>query len=82
MRYSDKDKSPVLYLGQEKDLYTGEIKKIILEFMSKYQKSCKEDSRRWHVISDLMESNVFKGILEKRREQLKNALKGYKNLNG
>lgn len=82
MRYSDKDKSPVLYLGEEKDLYTGEIKEIILEIMSEYQKSCKEDSRRWHIISDLVESNEFKGIPEKRREQLKNALRGYKSLNG
>lgn len=82
MRYSDKDKSPILYLGEERDLYTGEIKEIILEIMSEYQKSCKEDSRRWHVISDLMESNEFKNIPEKRREQLKNALRGYKNLNG
>ena len=82
MRYSDKDKSPVLYLGEEKDLYTGEIKEIILEIMSEYQKSCKEDSRRWHIISDLVESNEFKGIPEKRRERLKNALRGYKSLNG
>lgn len=82
MRYSDKDKFPLLYLGEEKDLYTGEIKEIILEIMSEYQKSCKEDSRRWHIISDLMESNEFKGIPEKRREQLKNALRGYKSLNG
>lgn len=82
MRYSDKDKPPVLYLGEEKDLYTGEIKEIILEIMSEYQKSCKEDSRRWHIISDLIESNEFKGIPEKRREQLKNALRGYKSLNG
>ncbi len=82
MRYSDKEKSPILYLGEEKDLYTGEIKEIILEIMSEYQKSCKVDSRRWHVISDLIESNGFNRIPEKRREQLKNALKGYKTLNG
>ena len=82
MRYSDKDKSPILYLGEEKDLYTGEIKEIVLEIMSEYQKSCKADSRRWHVISDLIESNEFNRIPEKRREQLKNALKGYKTLNG
>ena len=50
--------------------------------MSEYQKNCKEDSRRWHIISDLLESNEFKGLPEKRKEQLKNALKGYKNLNG
>lgn len=82
MRYSDKDQAPVLYLGEERDLYAGEIREIVLEIMSEYQKTCKEDSRRWHVISDLMENNEFKGLPEKRREQLKNALRGYKTLNG
>ena len=82
MRYSDKDKSPVLYLGDEREFYTDEIKEIVLDIMSEYQKNCKEDSRRWHIISDLLESNEFKGLPEKRKEQLKNALKGYKNLNG
>lgn len=82
MRYSDKDKSPVLYLGDEREFYTDEIKEIVLDIMSEYKKNCKEDSRRWHIISDLLESNEFKGLPEKRKEQLKNALKGYKNLNG
>lgn len=82
MKYSDRDRLPVLYLGEERDLYSGEVKEIILEIMSEYQKTCKKDSRRWHIISDLMESNEFKGIPEKRREQLKNALRGYKTLNG
>lgn len=82
MRYSDKEQPPLLYLGEERDLYAGEIREIVLEIMSEYQKNCKEGSRRWHIISDLMESNEFKGLPEKRREQLKNALKGYKTLNG
>ena len=82
MKYADKEQAPVLYLGEERDLYAGEIREIVLEIISEYQKSCKEDSRRWHVISDLMENNEFKGLPEKRREQLKNALRGYKTLNG
>ena len=72
----------VLYLGDEREFYTDEIKEIILDIMSEYQKNCWEDSRRWHIISDLLESNEFKGLPDKRKEQLKNALKGYKNLNG
>lgn len=82
MRYSDKDKNPVLYLGDEREFYTDEIKEIVLDIMSEYRKNCKEDSRRWHIISDLLESNGFKGLPEKRNKQLKDALKGYKNLNG
>ena len=82
MRYSDKEKSPVLYLGDEREFYTDEIKEIVLDVMSEYLKNCKGDSRRWHIISDLLESNEFKGLPEKRKEQLKNALKGYRSLNG
>lgn len=46
MRYSNKDKNPVLYLGDELEFYTDEIKEIVLDIMSEYQKNCKEDSRR------------------------------------
>ena len=41
-----------------------------------------EDTRRAHIISVLLECNVYKRLPEKRREQLKNALKGYRSLNG
>ncbi|WP_456082185.1 hypothetical protein [Leptotrichia sp.] len=76
MRYSDKEKSPVLYLGDEREFYTDEIKEIILDIMSEYKKNCREDSRRRHIISDLLESNEFKGLPDKRKEQLKNCVKG------
>lgn len=82
MRYLDKDKSSVLYFGDEKEFYTDEIKEIVLDIMYEYRKKCKENSRRWHIISDLLECNEFRGLPEKRKEQLKNALKGYKKLNG
>lgn len=82
MRYADKEQAPIIYLGKERELYTGEIKEIVLEILLEYQKNCKEGSRRWHIISDLLESNEYKGLPEKRRELLKNALKGYKSLNG
>ena len=82
MRYSDKEQTQILYRGEEWDGYAGEVREIILQIMSKYWKTCKADSRRWHVISDLVENNEFKGLSEKRQKQLKNALRGYKTLNG
>lgn len=82
MKFSDREQIPALYLGDERDLYEGEIREIILEIISEYRKNCKEDTRRAHIISDLLECNEYKRLPEKRREQLKNALKGYRSLNG
>lgn len=82
MRYSDKCKTSIIYLGEEREFYTDEIKEIVLDIISEYQKNCREDSRRWHIISDLLENNEFQRLPEKRKNQLKNALKGYRSLNG
>lgn len=82
MKYLDREQMPALYMGDERDLYEGEIKEIILEIISEYQKNCKDNSRRDHIISDLLESNEYKQLPEQRRERLKTALKGYRTLNG
>lgn len=41
-----------------------------------------KDTRRDHIVSDLLENNTFEHIPAKRREQIKTALKGYKSLSG
>ena len=82
MKYSDRDDIPVLKQGDERDFYEGEIKEIVLEILDDYLKNCQDETRRSHVISDLLETNEYKRMPEKRREQLKNALKGYRSLNG
>lgn len=81
MKYSDKSNKPVIYMGTEKEFYTDEIKEIILDSLNEYQKNCNEKSRRKHIIADLLSSNDFKGIPKKRKEQVKNALRGYRTLN-
>ena len=81
LKYSDKEKESLLCLGDEKEFYTDEIKEIVLDIMSEYQKNCRQDTRRWHIIKDLLESNKFKGLPEKRKNEMKNALKGYTGLN-
>ncbi len=39
MKLASLDKEPVLYLGEERDFYTGEIREIILEILSEYQRN-------------------------------------------
>lgn len=82
MKFSDKSQIPVIMAGEEKDLYEGEIKEIILEILEDYKKNCHDGSRRQHVIDDILQCNEYKHLPEKKRETLKKALKGYRSLNG
>ncbi len=82
MKFSDKSQIPVIVAGEERNLYEGEIKEIILEILESYKKSCHEGSRRQHVIDDILKCNEYKHLPEKKREILKRALKGYRSLNG
>lgn len=82
MKFSDKTQVPIIVTGEEKDFYEGEIKEIVLEILEEYKKSCHEGSRRRHVIDDILQCNEYKHLPEKKREILKRALKGYRNLTG
>lgn len=82
MKFSDRSQVSVIVAGEEKDLYEGEIKEIILEILEEYKKSCYEGSRRQHVIDDILQCNEYKHLPGKKREILKKALKGYRSLNG
>lgn len=59
MKLASLDKVPALYLGEERDFYTGEIREIILEILSKYQRNYLAGTRRDHIIKDLLENNEY-----------------------
>lgn len=82
MKFSNQSQTPIIFAGEEKDYYEGEIKEIVLEILEEYRKSCHEGSRRLHVIDDILQCNEYKHLPEKKREILKKALKGYRNLTG
>ena len=82
MRLASRDKQPLIYMGEEADFYEGEIREIILEILEDYSRNVQKDTRRDHIVSDLLENNDFEHIPAKRREQIKVALKGYKSLSG
>lgn len=82
MKFSEQSHVPIIVAGEEKDLYEGEIKEIILEILEEYKKSCYEGSRRQHIIDDILQCNEYNHRPEKKREILKKALKGYRNLTG
>ena len=82
MRLASKDQQPLLYMGEEVNFYEGEIREIILEILEDYLRNVKKDTRRDHIVTDLIENNTYEHIPAKRREQIKIALKGYKSLSG
>lgn len=80
MRLASKVQQPLIYMGDEVNFYEGEIREIILEILEEYLRNLKKDTRREHIVTDLLENNTYEHIPAKRREQIKTALKGYKSL--
>lgn len=81
MKLASLDKVPVIYMDVERDFYTGEIREIVLEILLEYQRNCISDTRRDHLIKDLLENKDYEQLPSKRREKIKNILKGYGTLN-
>lgn len=70
----------ILLRGEEKDLYPHEVRDLVLDMLADYKKLCAPNSRREHVIQDLLEANHFKNSIRKRREELKNKIRTYRKM--
>lgn len=76
------NKPVALYLGEERDFYLGEIRGIILDVLSDYQKKCHKETRRDHIIRDLLENNDYNKLPAKKKDKIKKILKGYRTMTG
>ena len=74
------DEIPLLYFGEEEDLYPGEIREIILDILNSQLKSQRSKSRRATIIQDILENNDFTHLSEKKKNEIKQILKGYTSL--
>lgn len=74
------DELPILFMGEEEDLYDGEIKEMILDILSESLNKQKNNSRRAHILKDIIDNNNYEGVVEKRKNEIKNILKGYSNM--
>lgn len=72
--------SIVFNAGEETDFFDGEIKNIILDAIKSTLVNTKETSRSHHILSSLIESNQQTIETEKRHQNLKKALTGYKEM--
>lgn len=64
--------------GQEQELYPGEVKDTILAALADARSRLGEDSRRRHLVEDLLAYNEPTGTADEVAEALKNALSGMK----
>ena len=70
----------ILLRGEEKDLYPHEVRDLVLDMLADYKKLCAPNSRREHVIQDLLEANHFNNSIRKRREELKHKIRTYRKM--
>lgn len=69
-----------LNLGEEYDLFDGEIKEVVLSSLKKSLLSCYEDGRFHHILSAIVSANVDAGELSDRDKKLKQTLVGYRGM--
>lgn len=71
---------PLLYQGEEDEFYPGEIKDFVLSTLSDSVINIEKDSRKQHIITDIIQSNEYMHLAEDKRQRLKMLLKGYKTV--
>lgn len=76
------DEKPVLLQGEEEELYAGEIKDIVLGLIEDAIPKIVKDSRRDHVLRDILDSNNFEHLTDERKKEVKRILKGYTGMSG
>lgn len=76
------DRVPVIYLGDEEEFYSGEIKEMILDALNESLKAATSKTRRYDVLNDVIEKNTYERIRNEREKAIKNMFKDYKTLSG
>ncbi len=77
-----KDDKPLLFYGQEDDLYEGEIKDMILDLIEKEFKSIPIKTRRRDILESLLAQNEATGVGAEAISRIKTSFKGYREMNG
>lgn len=72
----------VLYTGSEKEFYSGEIKDLILSVLDDNLKNMAPDTRRTHVVKDIVAYNEFKKTTKEKAEEIKRLFNNFDGMNG
>ena len=76
------DSVPILCMGEEEDLYQGEIKDLILTILSDALETTEEGSRRRDIIEDIIASNGYQKTSLEKAGEVKKLLKDYTGMTG
>ncbi|OLR56902.1 hypothetical protein BHK98_01935 [Hornefia porci] len=80
-KLSEIDEQPVIIMGNEEDLYPGEIKEMILSILAEELKSrAQEGSRRSDVLSDIVKNNDYKGVYKDKKKGIQKILGNYNGM--
>lgn len=79
-KLDSRDTAPVLYLGEEIEFYPGEIKDILLAVLSEALKEIPSETRREHIVKDIIHNNDYQKLSESKAEKLKQVLKNYNGM--
>ena len=74
--------SGFLSSGSEKEFFQDEKKELILSVLSDSLANILDDTRKKHIVQDIIQQNTIKEILSKKREEVKRLLTDYSGLNG
>ena len=75
------DTLPIIFFGEEDELYPGEIRDMVLCAVSEALESVHVKSRRADVYRDILSANEYKKLCEERHRRIKQVLKGYSGMN-
>lgn len=71
---------PVLVKGAVREFYENEYKELLLSILNKASDQVPADSRRKHIIEDVLSSNSVDGSIESKCAEVKSQLKGYRTM--
>lgn len=74
--------SGFLSSGSEKEFFQDEKKEFILSVLSDSLVSIKDNTRKKHIIQDIIQQNNSEDVLSKKREEVKRLLTDYSGLTG
>ena len=77
MKIDSRESIPVLYMGDECEFYTGEIKDLLLITLSDALKGMEPKTRKADVVNDIIDNNGYQKISEFRTEEIKRILNNY-----
>lgn len=77
-KYDPVSEIPLLYYGEEEELYKGEIKDHVIEMLQRQLSSqVEKGTRKEHILQDILKYNKSEGVLDEKRAEIKRILKGY-----